>query len=59
MEIDQSNIDHNQEEEYVLLDLDAVCGQVDIPPDEPYVLSVCYGLNLTITVSCKYIESST
>uniref|UniRef100_A0A7C8YIX2 Transcription factor TFIIIC triple barrel domain-containing protein n=1 Tax=Opuntia streptacantha TaxID=393608 RepID=A0A7C8YIX2_OPUST len=29
-----------EKEEYVLLDLDAVCGQVDIPPDEPYVLSM-------------------
>eukprot|EP00262_Sarcandra_glabra_P007090 TRINITY_DN19663_c0_g1_i1.p1 TRINITY_DN19663_c0_g1~~TRINITY_DN19663_c0_g1_i1.p1 ORF type:complete len:137 (+),score=25.83 TRINITY_DN19663_c0_g1_i1:99-509(+) len=27
------------EEEYVLLDLDGVCGQTDIPPDTPYVLS--------------------
>ncbi|XP_021667150.1 uncharacterized protein LOC110655235 isoform X2 [Hevea brasiliensis] len=30
------------EEEYVLLDLDAVSGQVDVPPDAPYVL---YGLD--------------
>eukprot|EP00262_Sarcandra_glabra_P007091 TRINITY_DN19663_c0_g1_i2.p1 TRINITY_DN19663_c0_g1~~TRINITY_DN19663_c0_g1_i2.p1 ORF type:complete len:120 (+),score=21.86 TRINITY_DN19663_c0_g1_i2:99-458(+) len=28
------------EEEYVLLDLDGVCGQTDIPPDTPYVLSI-------------------
>lgn len=28
------------EEEYVLLDLDAVAGQVDIPGNAPYVLSV-------------------
>uniref|UniRef100_A0A803NAB1 Transcription factor TFIIIC triple barrel domain-containing protein n=1 Tax=Chenopodium quinoa TaxID=63459 RepID=A0A803NAB1_CHEQI len=39
MEIDNANIDCNQEDEYVLLDLDAVCGQVDIPPNEPYILS--------------------
>ena len=41
MEIDKTIIDQNMEEEYVLIDLDAVCGQVDIPPGEPYVLSVC------------------
>ncbi|KAF5940880.1 hypothetical protein HYC85_022047 [Camellia sinensis] len=28
------------EEEYVLLDLDGVSGQVDIPPNAPYVLSI-------------------
>lgn len=31
---------HEDEEEYVLLDLDAVSGQLDIPPNAPYVLSV-------------------
>lgn len=29
------------EEEYVLLDLNAVSEQVDIQPNAPYVLSVC------------------
>jgi len=29
------------EEEYVLLDLDSVPEQFDIPPNAPYVLSVC------------------
>ncbi|KAJ8423525.1 hypothetical protein Cgig2_019840 [Carnegiea gigantea] len=41
METDKTNMHQNQEEEeYVLLDLDAVCGQVDIPPDEPFCLSI-------------------
>ena len=34
---------HEEEEgepEYVLLDLDAVSGQIDIPPNAPYTLSV-------------------
>ena len=31
-----------EEEEYVLLNLDEVRGQVDIPPNAPYVLSVCF-----------------
>ncbi|KAJ9182876.1 hypothetical protein P3X46_006821 [Hevea brasiliensis] len=38
MEADLMHNVHSQaEEEYVLLDLDAVSGQVDIPPDAPYV----------------------
>lgn len=30
-----------EEEEFVLLDLDSVSGQLHIPPNAPYVLSVC------------------
>lgn len=30
----------DDEEEYVLLDLDDLAGKVDIPPNAPYVLSV-------------------
>ncbi|KAJ9671690.1 hypothetical protein PVL29_025416 [Vitis rotundifolia] len=40
----EENLVHNEsleeeEEEYVLLNLDEVRGQVDIPPNAPYVLS--------------------
>ncbi|OVA00569.1 Transcription factor TFIIIC [Macleaya cordata] len=38
------------EEEYVLLDLDAVCGQVDIPPNAPYVLSGLDTLNPVLVI---------
>lgn len=34
------------EEEFVLLDLNAVSEQVDIQPNAPYVLSVCLSNNL-------------
>ncbi|XP_021717740.1 uncharacterized protein LOC110685513 isoform X2 [Chenopodium quinoa] len=53
MEIDNANIDCNQEEEYVLLDLDAVCGQVDIPPNEPYILSGLDTQNPVLTIGNK------
>eukprot|EP00257_Ricinus_communis_P027375 XP_025014789.1 uncharacterized protein LOC8288368 [Ricinus communis] len=33
--------EEEDEEEYVLIDLDAVSEQVEIPPNAPYVLSVC------------------
>eukprot|EP00261_Vitis_vinifera_P013186 XP_002284821.1 PREDICTED: uncharacterized protein LOC100257155 isoform X3 [Vitis vinifera] len=41
----EENLVHNEsveeeEEEYVLLNLDEVRGQVDIPPNAPYVLSI-------------------
>ncbi|KAL2944245.1 General transcription factor 3C polypeptide 6 [Bienertia sinuspersici] len=39
MELHATNTDHNQQEEYVLLNLDAVCAQFDIPSGEPYILS--------------------
>lgn len=32
--------DHKDQEEYVLLDLDGVSGQLDIPPNAKYVLTV-------------------
>lgn len=32
---------NEQGEEYVLLNLDEVVGKVNIPPNAPYVLSVC------------------
>ncbi|XP_057533243.1 uncharacterized protein LOC130811089 [Amaranthus tricolor] len=63
MEIDKTIIDQNMEEEYVLIDLDAVCGQVDIPPGEPYVLSGLDSPNPVLTIGNKlkligeYIET--
>lgn len=49
MESDLSQQHHlEDEEEYVVLDLDAVSGHVDIPQNAPYVLTVCsypYSLN--------------
>lgn len=40
MEANSANQVNESEEEYVLLDLDSVYGQLDIPPNAPYVLSV-------------------
>ncbi|PPD93026.1 hypothetical protein GOBAR_DD10058 [Gossypium barbadense] len=45
--------DYGEEEdsEYVLLDLEAVRGQIDIPPNAPYTLSLCideYGFDFVI-----------
>ncbi|KAL5730249.1 hypothetical protein ACHQM5_003094 [Ranunculus cassubicifolius] len=39
-----------EEEEYVLLDLDAVCGQVNIPANAPYVLSGLDTLNPILVI---------
>ncbi|GMN44777.1 hypothetical protein TIFTF001_013980 [Ficus carica] len=39
MEANSANQVNESEEEYVLLDLDSVYGQLDIPPNAPYVLS--------------------
>lgn len=33
--------DNVDDEEHVLLDLDSIYGHIDIPPNAPYVLSVC------------------
>ncbi|XP_074319381.1 uncharacterized protein LOC141656408 [Silene latifolia] len=53
MESDKTVTDDHEEEEYVLLDLDAVCCKVDIPPDEPYVLSGLDTLNPILTIGDK------
>ncbi|XP_050218372.1 uncharacterized protein LOC126669088 [Mercurialis annua] len=45
--------DENEEEEYVLLDLDAVSGQVEIPPNAPYVLSGLDTLNPRLIIDNK------
>lgn len=52
-ELDAMSVDHPQQEGSVLLNLDAVFGQVDIPLYEPYVLSVCLILKLVkVVLSC-------
>uniref|UniRef100_A0A803MHB1 Transcription factor TFIIIC triple barrel domain-containing protein n=1 Tax=Chenopodium quinoa TaxID=63459 RepID=A0A803MHB1_CHEQI len=53
MELGATNIDHNQQDEYVLLNLDAVCGQLDIPPNEPYILSGFDTANPILTIGDK------
>ncbi|OAY28670.1 uncharacterized protein LOC110601152 isoform X2 [Manihot esculenta] len=47
------NVHAEEEEEYVLLDLDAVSGQVDIPPDAPYVLFGLDTLNPILIIDDK------
>ncbi|KAG0497063.1 hypothetical protein HPP92_001462 [Vanilla planifolia] len=39
-----------KDEEYVLLDLDSVCFQADIPPNAPYVLSGLDTMNPILTI---------
>lgn len=57
MEIDKTSFDHIMEE-YILLDLDAVYGQVAIPPDEAFILSVCYNkFYWTISLCCERFPS--
>ncbi|XP_038678887.1 general transcription factor 3C polypeptide 6-like isoform X2 [Tripterygium wilfordii] len=43
-----------EEEEYVFLDLDAVAGLVDLPPNAPYVLSGLDTLNPILTIDDKW-----
>lgn len=42
MEVDTVRSEHQDEEEYVLLDLGSVSSQLHIPPKAPYVLSVSF-----------------
>ncbi|GMY31728.1 general transcription factor 3C polypeptide 6 isoform X1 [Fagus crenata] len=41
------------EEEFILLDLDSVSGQIDIPPNAPYVLSGLDTLNPVLIIDGK------
>ncbi|KAF3442130.1 hypothetical protein FNV43_RR16046 [Rhamnella rubrinervis] len=50
MEAHSAHHDPQDEEEYVLLDLDAVSGQLDIPPNAPYVLSGLDTLNPVLVI---------
>ncbi|WCJ41309.1 Transcription factor TFIIIC tau55-related protein [Euphorbia peplus] len=49
----QHNLEEEDEEEYVVLDLDAVSGQIDIPPNAPYVLSGLDTLNPILIIDDK------
>ncbi|XP_065867252.1 uncharacterized protein [Euphorbia lathyris] len=54
MESDLSQQHHlEDEEEYVVLDLDAVSGQIDIPPNAPYVLTGLDTLNPILIIDGK------
>ena len=51
MEANSEHCDHDDEREFVLLDLNVVFGQLEISPNAPYVLYVCfYSLYLIIKV---------
>ena len=41
MEVNSVQRDRQDEEEFVLLDLSSVSGELDIPANAPYALSVC------------------
>ncbi|GMY31727.1 general transcription factor 3C polypeptide 6 isoform X1 [Fagus crenata] len=45
--------DYDMEEEFILLDLDSVSGQIDIPPNAPYVLSGLDTLNPVLIIDGK------
>ncbi|GKV15914.1 hypothetical protein SLEP1_g26647 [Rubroshorea leprosula] len=47
------DVHQGDDEEYVLLDLDAVSEQVDIPPNAPYVLSGLDTLNPLLIIDDK------
>ncbi|XP_057498631.1 uncharacterized protein LOC130783119 [Actinidia eriantha] len=51
--ISRSHDQLEDEEEYVLLDLDGVSGQVSIPPNAPYVLSGLDTLNPILIIDNK------
>ncbi|KAJ4977419.1 hypothetical protein NE237_002525 [Protea cynaroides] len=54
MEVNSKEAEHAEdEEEYVLLDLDGVAAQVDIPPNAPYVLSGLDTLNPVLIIGDK------
>ncbi|KAF7836739.1 general transcription factor 3C polypeptide 6-like isoform X1 [Senna tora] len=45
--------DHKDQEEYILLDLDSVSGQLDIPPSAKYVLTGLDTLNPVLIIDDK------
>ncbi|KAL5571475.1 hypothetical protein UlMin_021072 [Ulmus minor] len=51
MEANSEHRDHDDEEEFVLLDLNVVFGQLEIPPNAPYVLSGLDTLNPVLTIA--------
>ncbi|KAL5578789.1 hypothetical protein UlMin_011231 [Ulmus minor] len=50
MEANSEHRDQDDEEEFVLLDLIVVFGQLEIPPNAPYVLFGLDTLNLVLTI---------
>ncbi|KAL2496056.1 Transcription factor TFIIIC [Forsythia ovata] len=55
MEVDKESegLDDEEEEEYVLIDLDSVYADIDIPPNAPYVLSSLDTLNPILVIDNK------
>ncbi|KAL2495897.1 Transcription factor TFIIIC [Forsythia ovata] len=55
MEVDKESegLDDEEEEEYVLIDLDSVYADIDIPPNAPYVLSGLDTLNPILVIDNK------
>lgn len=52
MNDDESVNVSKEEEEYVLIDLDEVARDIDIPAEAPYILSVSYFPFLRCSYSC-------
>ncbi|XP_059441406.1 uncharacterized protein LOC132173812 [Corylus avellana] len=53
MEVNSVQQDHEDEEEFVLLDLNCLAGILDIPPNAPYVLSGLDTLNPVLVIDDK------
>ncbi|XP_028807523.1 general transcription factor 3C polypeptide 6-like isoform X2 [Neltuma alba] len=53
MDTNVSSHDHQDQEEYVLLDLDSVSGSLDIPPNAKYVLTGLNTLNPLLIIDDK------
>lgn len=54
MEVDTVRSDHQDEEEYVLLDLGSVFLQLHIPPNAPYVLSGLDTMHPVVVIDDKF-----
>ena len=57
-ELDAMNVVHPQQEEYVLLNLDAVCGQVDITPYDLRALHFICTFKLKTCEGSVYLVSN-
>ncbi|GLT66541.1 hypothetical protein SLA2020_389000 [Shorea laevis] len=53
MEVNSVQQDHEDEEEFVYLDLNCLSGALDIPPNAPYVLSGMDTLNPVLLIDDK------
>ncbi|KAJ7948630.1 TFIIIC transcription factor [Quillaja saponaria] len=54
MDASSTPCEREDEEEYVLLDLDGIAGELDIPPNAPYVLSGLDTLNPVLIIDDKF-----